>query len=290
MPEVGDGHSQYRIDELARAAGTTVRNVRAYQDRGLIPAPRRVGRVGFYADAHLARLRLIGSLLDRGYTLANIAELLAAWERGQDIGALLGFETALAAPWAAEDLPTMTADDLARMLGVGGGGSEGGGLDTALVEQAVALGLLERDGDRFRVANPSALEVGALLLRAGVPLRAILDAAAGLRDDVDRLARRFVDLVDSHVFEPRGEPPPPEDVPGLAALVDRLRPLTTQVVETELARAMERHIRRRFGEHLERFAGALRTPGGGPGSGSPGSDDDGTGPPGPGTDSHGRGG
>jgi DNA-binding transcriptional MerR regulator len=266
MPEGGPGRSQYRIDELARAAGTTVRNVRAYQDRGLIPAPRRVGRVGLYTDAHLARLRLIGSLLERGYTLANIAELLAAWERGQDIGALLGFETALAAPWAAQDGPTMTADELARMLGIDGGGPEGGGLDAVLTEQAVALGLLERDGDRFRVANPSALEVGALLARAGVPLAAIVEAAAGLRDDVDRLARRFVDLVDSHVFEPRGEPPPPEDVPELAALVDRLRPLTTQVVGTELARAMERHIRQRFGEHLQRFAGALRTSEGAPGA------------------------
>ena len=30
--------AEYRIDDLARAAGTTVRNVRAYQDRGLLPA------------------------------------------------------------------------------------------------------------------------------------------------------------------------------------------------------------------------------------------------------------
>ncbi|MFB9386717.1 MerR family transcriptional regulator [Pseudonocardia petroleophila] len=37
---------EYRIDELAHTAGTTVRNIRAYQDRGLLPPPRRVGRVG----------------------------------------------------------------------------------------------------------------------------------------------------------------------------------------------------------------------------------------------------
>ena len=28
---------EYTVDELARAAGSTVRNVRAYQDRGLLP-------------------------------------------------------------------------------------------------------------------------------------------------------------------------------------------------------------------------------------------------------------
>src|SRR5436305_1643105 len=46
--------AEYRIDELAREAGTTVRNVRAYQDRGLLPPPRRSGRVGLYTDAHLS--------------------------------------------------------------------------------------------------------------------------------------------------------------------------------------------------------------------------------------------
>lgn len=32
--------TEYRIDELARLAGSTVRNIRAYQDRGLLPPPR----------------------------------------------------------------------------------------------------------------------------------------------------------------------------------------------------------------------------------------------------------
>ena len=57
-----------RIDELARLAGATVRNIRVYQDRGLLAPPRRDGRVGIYTDAHLARLRLIGQLYKRGYS------------------------------------------------------------------------------------------------------------------------------------------------------------------------------------------------------------------------------
>lgn len=32
-----------RIEELAEVAETTVRNVRAYQERGLLPSPRREG-------------------------------------------------------------------------------------------------------------------------------------------------------------------------------------------------------------------------------------------------------
>src|SRR3954467_12126134 len=68
----------------------TVRNVRVYQDRGLLPPPRRQGRIGLYSDEHLARLRLIGRLLDRGYTFATIGELFDTWSRGHDPAAALG--------------------------------------------------------------------------------------------------------------------------------------------------------------------------------------------------------
>ena len=34
---------EYTIDELARAAESTTRNIRAYQDRGLLPPPTKAG-------------------------------------------------------------------------------------------------------------------------------------------------------------------------------------------------------------------------------------------------------
>lgn len=239
---------EYRVDELAREAGATVRNVRAYQDRGLLPSPRREGRIALYSDAHLARLRLVGALLERGYTLGNIAELIAAWERGQDVQALLGLEAVLGAAWSEEPARTITSDELDTMLG-------GLSADDRDLVVAVQVGILERAGPgRFRVLNPSALEVGGLLLRTGVPLTAVLDAAARLRRDVDDVACQFVGLVEDHVFGPLREPLSAADVPQLAALVERLRPLAKQVVEVELSRAMERHIHQRLGEHLGRYA------------------------------------
>src|SRR5207248_10687665 len=77
------------IDELARAAGTTTRNVRAYQTRGLLPSPRIVGRVGHYGAGHLARLRLIAKLQDQGFSLAAIDRLMAAWHARQSVSELL---------------------------------------------------------------------------------------------------------------------------------------------------------------------------------------------------------
>src|SRR3546814_10999745 len=76
---------EYTIDELARVAGTTVRNVRAYQDRGLLSPPERRGRVGIYTGEHLRRLQLVNQLLGRGYTIANIQELFDGLEKGQQL-------------------------------------------------------------------------------------------------------------------------------------------------------------------------------------------------------------
>src|SRR5690242_6473215 len=94
---VAPGRAEYRLDDLAHAAGVTVRNVRAYAERGLLPAPRRVGRVNLYDETHLARLRLINRLLERGYTVAHIADFIATWEGGHDLGQTLGLEAALLA-------------------------------------------------------------------------------------------------------------------------------------------------------------------------------------------------
>ncbi len=97
------GVIEYSIDELARAASTTVRNVRAYQDRGLLPPPERRGRVGIYGESHLSRLRIIGQLLARGFTLVSIGELINAWESGSDLGGLLGLESAVSSPGATKN-------------------------------------------------------------------------------------------------------------------------------------------------------------------------------------------
>jgi DNA-binding transcriptional MerR regulator len=78
------------IDELARRAGETSRNVRAYQARGLLPRPRLAGRTGIYDDRHLERLSTIRRLQDRGFSLAAIGELLDARDHGATLADVLG--------------------------------------------------------------------------------------------------------------------------------------------------------------------------------------------------------
>ncbi len=239
----------YRIDELARLAGTTVRNIRAYQDRGLIPPPRREGRVGVYSESHLARLRLIGQMLGRGYSLANIGELLEAWEGGQELGDLLGLEAALTEPWAQHTPIVVSLEELAELFGV----SDNLGAAANILSVALEEGLIRSEDDRYVVDNPGLLRVGAELVAAGVPAGAVLERRRALVAELDVVAAGFVDLVANHVFEPLGEPIPAADVPRLADLVRRLRPLAGEAVAIELAEAMDRQVQARLSEFMTRI-------------------------------------
>jgi DNA-binding transcriptional MerR regulator len=247
--------AEYRIDELARLAGTSVRNIRVYQDRGLLTPPRRQGRVGIYADAHLARLRLIGQLLRRGYTFANIAELLAAWERGGDMAEIFDFESAIGDPWSDEIPGHVTIEELGERFGAE--------VPAEDLERAVALGLLEPDGERFRVPSPRLLSAGAELAAVGMPLRAVLDLAGRLRSHVDAIARDLTGTVTTHMLAVRERDGLllGEDLAQVAAMTRRLRPLAQTAVDALLAQGMSRHVQDALGDHFAAILEELR-PGG----------------------------
>ena len=236
---------EYRVDDLAQAAGTTVRNVRAYQDRGLLPPPRKVGRVGIYDEGHLARLRVISELLDRGYTLANIGEILQAYGQGQNVAELVGLEVAITGPWSDERPEYITAEELTELFGTPAEGED--------LELAIELGVLEPEGDRFRVPSPRQLRAAAELAATGIPVHAILEHGRRMRVDIDRVAEQFVGLVTEFLFDPLGDVVPPEEIPRLASVIERLRPVAQTVVEAELAKAMERHTTQQAGERLQRI-------------------------------------
>jgi DNA-binding transcriptional MerR regulator len=243
---------EYSIDELARESGTTVRNVRAYQERGLLPPPQRRGRSGVYTQSHAGRLRVIARLLERGYSLANIGELIALWEGGHDIGQLLGLEAALTSPWSDETAVIMTGQELLGLFG--------GNLDADTLARYLALGFLKKEGDRFLVQNPKLIQMGAALVREGVPLVEFLAIIEELRGGIERAANQFVQLIVKHVFDRYGKDrlPPPDAVPHLADLVWRMRPMAMQAVEAEAARAMELAANRHLGERLAHIMSHLR--------------------------------
>jgi DNA-binding transcriptional MerR regulator len=243
------------IDELAQRAGTTVRNVRAYRERGLLPPPRRRGRVGVYSAVHLARLRLIGVLLQRGYSLANIGELLDAWERGHDVADLLGLELALSTPWVDEAPSITTEAELLRLFAPDVSLEDADEPMRDLLRQALRMGIVVRRDDQIEVRSPVAVQVGAALVGAGVPADELVREMAELRTTMTAVATGFVELVLRNLLDPVGTIPPPGTAAELADLVQRLRPLVRELVGAELARAMDEAIGTAVTDRLGRAAG-----------------------------------
>ncbi|MET8221900.1 MerR family transcriptional regulator [Streptomyces sp. NPDC004082] len=237
----------YRIEDLAHRSGATVRTIRAYQDRGLLPRPERRGRANVYSDAHLARLRQIADLLDRGYTLASIKELLEAWDAGRGLGGVLGLVAEVDGPWTDEEAVRISRAELDERFG--------GHPDDAAVADAVELGVLERvpgEGETYLVPSPQELSVAVELYEAGVPLSAIASHLRELRGQVEHIASRFLEFTTEHVFARYlGEHPPTDaEATEAASLVRRLRPLAQQSVDAELARAMRLFATRHLHRHL----------------------------------------
>ncbi|MER5522447.1 MerR family transcriptional regulator [Streptomyces sp. NPDC002763] len=242
-------HKAYRIEDLAHHSRTSVRTIRAYQDKGLLPRPERQGRANLYSDAHLTRLHQIADLLARGYTLASIKDLLDAWDTGRGLAGVLGLVTEAEGPWSDEEPARLSRADLDARFG--------GTPDDTAVAEAVALGVLEPvpgDPDSFLVPSPQELAVAAELYAAGVPLSAISDHLRELRTQVEHIAARFLEFTTEHVFARYLDDPhhrTDAKAAEAASLVRRLRPLAQQTVDAELARAMRlfatREVRRRLG-------------------------------------------
>jgi DNA-binding transcriptional MerR regulator len=261
-----DAQPAYRIEDLSRLSGTTVRTIRAYTDRGLLPKPDRSGRANVYGDTHLARLRQIAELLERGYTLASIKELLAAWDAGTGLGGVLGLVGEVDRPWSDERPARVGREELAGAFG----GFEDPAAVQQAVEEAVQLGVLEpvpgSEGE-FLVPSPQELAVAVELHAAGVPLTAITGHLRELRAQVEHISERFLEFTTEYVFE-RFLHHPPSDAEAAEAteLVRRLRPLAQQTVDAELARAMGLRATARIRHHLAEVTGAAPLPGTAPAS------------------------
>jgi DNA-binding transcriptional MerR regulator len=231
------------IDELARRAGTTTRNVRVYQERGLLPPPQRQGRLGLYGPEHLIRLQLVLRMLDRGYPLAAIRELVEAWEGQRDLGDVLGLEEAIAAPYVSDAPMRLPRDAFSAVFGEGS------------VELAAAAGMVEVDGDELVTTIPRFLEVGAELVDDGVPPAAALETALEIMRAVDHIAEVCVGMVDDHIwqtFVDAGMPAAQRE--EVAAIISRMRTRAETAVVAALARAMQNKVDETFTGTLAQLA------------------------------------
>ncbi|HKV87624.1 MAG TPA: MerR family transcriptional regulator [Candidatus Dormibacteraeota bacterium] len=179
---------EYRIEQLARTAGVAVDTIRFYQGKGLLGAPRREGRVTWYGDGHVERLRRIKELQQQGFSLTVIQRFLS--------GELEDSDEALVAAVTHPSAPqTLTLHELAERSGVAAP------LLVSLQTAGLLVPIEGREEPVYPADDLGAIEAGMKLIAAGVPLGSLMELGKEHAAAVDRTARRAVDLFDRHVRE-----------------------------------------------------------------------------------------
>ena len=179
---------EYRIEQLARTAGVAVDTIRFYQGKGLLESPRREGRVTWYGEAHVERLKRIKELQQQGFTLTVIQRFLA--------GELEASDEALVAAVTLPSAPqTLTLTQLSERSGVAAP------LLMSLQQAGLLVPVEGGDEPLYPADDLEAIEAGMKLIAAGVPLGALMELGKDYSAAVDRTARQAVDLFDRHVRE-----------------------------------------------------------------------------------------
>src|SRR5256885_3450566 len=230
---------EYRIEQLARTAGVAVDTIRFYQGKGLLGAPRRQGRVTWYGDAHVERLKRIKELQQQGFTLTVIQRFLA--------GELEASDEALVAAVTRPTAPqSLTLGELSERSGVA---------EPLLMtlQQAGLLVPIEGGEEPVYPADDlQAIEAGMKLISAGVPLGALMELGKDHAAAVDRTARKAVDLFDRYVRE-RIQPEAGDTAAAERKLLQTLNELL-EASGTLVRHHFERTLLRAAREHIEKRA------------------------------------
>ena len=235
-PDAVDGaEPELTIDQLAAAVGMTVRTVRSYTTRGLLPPPRLRGRTGLYGSEHLARLSILRQMLDSGYSLSAAEQVLASAPTGVSAPGLDVFR-ALLSPYDDETPEVADRQVLAARLGVR--------LDDELIARLTALGLARPLPDgRLELLSPLLVRAGLQLAALGIGVPRVLDATAELGTHAHAMAEVCVRLFREDIWEPFVRAGAPDDGwPAVREALDRALPVASQAVLVIFRRALAEAI------------------------------------------------
>lgn len=228
------------VDELAARAGVTVRTVRFYSTRGLLPPPV-IGprRVGHYGHGHLSRLALIEELQHQGMTLAAIERYLE--QLPADLSAHdLAIHRALVATWAPDSAEEATRAELEKRAGRA--------LSDDDVDRLAAMGVLARADapGRYRL-DPGLLRLGVELLDVPIAHETILAARTVLLEHTRSAAHALSRLFRDEVWNPYEEgEPDPERVAAMRSLSAHMQPMVVQALVTAFQRSLKEELRAAF--------------------------------------------
>ncbi|HWN33837.1 MAG TPA: MerR family transcriptional regulator [Pseudonocardia sp.] len=230
---------QLTIDQLATRSGISVRTIRFYAGKGMLPPPKLRGRLGLYGPDHLTRLDLISELTGLGFTLAAIEGFLAALPESIAVEDLV-LQRALLAPWVPERLECITADELNNRAGRALGDEEVASLE--------ALGVLERRPDGNLMLHGASILSSALAsLDIGMQPEVLRRSHELISRHTAALAEDLMKMFQEEILQPyRDRGRPVTERARLRELFTRLKPIAVQGVVTAFGRAVNRTIREHY--------------------------------------------
>ena len=215
MDEVETLRELLTLDELTDRVGMSVRNVRFYTTKGLVPPPIRRGRSGYYTADHVARLELVQELQSHGFTLSAIEKYVANIPRDAT-PADIALQRTMLAPWQHEAPIEMSRAELDQRAG------RKLADDDLVTLQALGVVFSTKRG-RHQVVL-SQLSVGLGLLDLGFPTEAALAAADVYAAHGRAIAEELYEVVRTKawpVYQQSGTPPE-----RVREVVERLKPLS----------------------------------------------------------------
>ncbi|WP_040808249.1 MerR family transcriptional regulator [Nocardia concava] len=175
---------RYSRLQLAELSGVAARTIRYYHSVGVLPKPGRAGKEAVYGPDHLERLRAITAMQARGLRLDAIREVFEAEVPGDG-------------DWREVFDPRYSGDpEAGTVLDDEGLTALLGDRRPEILDDLIAVGYLEREGERWRVPEPAMLsgalilyDVGTDIALSGVLRKLIRTHIAALADEMIRAVR-----------------------------------------------------------------------------------------------------
>jgi DNA-binding transcriptional MerR regulator len=238
--EPAESTGKYTIDQLAAKSGIPSRTIRFYQAKGVLPAPQRRGRVAFYDDSHLERLRVVSDLQEKGLRLRAIRDfILTPDASNESVQQWLGLGQQI--DKLADDPQLLTEQELLQLLE-----SPPQGTLALLRDHGIIVPQGTGLTQRYVVESPQLLKIAGRLAQSGVNFEMTLKLYDILKKHISRAADELVAHALKHLGKGFARSTRPEDV---AEAVQFLTPSGNAGLATQLL--FSREIRRAIAEQLK---------------------------------------
>jgi len=178
------------LDELVERVGVSVRNVRFYTSRGLLPSPIRIGRSGYYTDDHVVRLELVQELQAHGFTLSAIERFMAKIPATASPETIALHRTLLAP--ISEPAELVTRSELETRAGRP--------LSDSDVDVIEKFGAVTPNPDGTYLVSGTLLTIALQLVQMGWPVHAAQLTAEVFRAHGRQIAEELTSIFQTHVW------------------------------------------------------------------------------------------